>query len=111
MGAFMKKIKQFRHRLYDFLQCRQTRLCFLATAIFGTLSYLYLFVNNINNNDMIVCLPEGYGSGITSGRWGLYLLGELTRKVWGVFNVPVFNGVLALILLAVSTAVYWVSQQ
>lgn len=101
----MKKIKQLRHRLYDFLQCRQTRLCFLATAIFGTLSYLYLFVNNINNNDMIVCLPEGYGSGITSGRWGLYLLGELTRKVWGVFNVPVFNGVLALILLAFTSAV------
>ena len=101
----MKKIKQLRRRLYDFLHSQQTRLCFLATAIFGTLSYFYLFVNNINNNDMIACLPEGYGSGITSGRWGLYLFGELTRKVWGVFNVPVFNGVIALILLAFASAV------
>lgn len=101
----MKKIKQLRHRLYDFLRSRQTRLCFLATAIFGALAYLYLFVNNINNNDMIACLPEGYGSGITSGRWGLYLLGKLTGEIWGSFNVPVFNGVIALILLAFASAV------
>lgn len=101
----MRQIKMLKHRLYAFLQSRQTRMCLLATAIFGTLSYLYLFVNNINNNDMIACLPEGYGTGLSSGRWGLYLLGELTRRVWGVFNVPVFNGVLALVLLALSSAV------
>lgn len=101
----MKKMQQLRRRLYGFLTSPQTRMCFLATALFGTLAYLYLFVNNINNNDMIVCLPEGYGSGLTSGRWGLYLLGELTKKVWGVFNVPVLNGVTALILLGLSASV------
>lgn len=101
----MKQIKQLRHRFYGFLQSSQWKMCWIATAVFGTLAYLYLFVNNINNNDMIVCLPEGYGTGLSSGRWGLYLLGELTRKIWGVFNVPVFNGVLALIFLALTSAV------
>lgn len=101
----MKQITSLRRRIYCFLRSSQTRMCLIATAIFGTLSYLYLFVNNINNNDMIVCLPEGYGTGLSSGRWGLYLLGELTRSIWGVFNVPVFNGVAALIVLAFTSAV------
>lgn len=101
----MERTKQYRNRIYGFLCDPRTRTCLLATAIFGTLSYLYLFVNNINNNDMIVCLPEGYGTGLTSGRWGLYFLGEVTRRIWGVYNVPVFNGVLALLLLALSSAV------
>lgn len=101
----MNKMKQYRSRLYAFLRSPQTRMCLLATAIFGALSYLYLFVNNINNNDMIVCLPEGYGTGLTSGRWALYLLGEVTRRVWGCYNVPVFNGVIALLLLAFTSAV------
>ena len=101
----MNRMKQYRNRIYGFLRSPQTRACLLATAIFGALSYLYLFVNNINNNDMIVCLPEGYGTGLTSGRWMLYFLGEVTRRVWGVYNVPVFNGVLALILLAFASAV------
>lgn len=101
----MEQIKQDRSRLLGFLRSSQTRACLLATAIFGALSYLYLFVNNINNNDMIVCLPEGYGTGLTSGRWALYLLGEVTRRVWGVYNVPVFNGVLALLLLAFASCV------
>ena len=101
----MERIKRDRNRILAFLRSPQTRACLLATAIFGTLSYLYLFVNNINNNDMIVCLPEGYGTGLSSGRWGLYLLGEVTRRVWGVYNVPVFNGVIALLLLAFASAV------
>lgn len=101
----MEQIKQDRSRFFGFLRSSQTRACLLATAVFGALSYLYLFVNNINNNDMIVCLPEGYGTGLTSGRWALYFLGEVTRLVWGVYNVPVFHGVLALLLLAFSSCV------
>lgn len=101
----MERIKRDRNRLLGFLRSGQTRACLLATAIFGALSYLYLFVNNINNNDMIVCLPEGYGTSLTSGRWALHLLGEVTRRVWGVYNVPVFHGVLALLLLAFASCV------
>lgn len=101
----MKQIKQLRGRLYGFLHSRQTRMCLIATAIFGTLSYLYLFVNNINNNDMIACLPEGCGTGIASGRWGLCILGGLAKRIWGVYNVPVFNGLIALIFLAFTSAV------
>lgn len=93
-----------RSRLKRFLCSPDSRSCYWATGIFGILSYLYLFVNNISNNDMIACLPQGYGTGISSGRWLLHLLGALTDRVWGAYNVPLFNGLLALILLALTSA-------
>lgn len=102
---FYTKLLHFTGRLKAFLCSSESRCCYLATAIFGTLSYLYLFVNNINNNDMIVCMPAGYGTGITSGRWLLQLLGDLTDRIWGVYNVPLFSGILALALLALTSAV------
>ena len=100
----MSPLRRGKRRLLSFLRCPESRVCYLATAIFGTLSYLYLFVNNISNNDMIACLPRGYGTGVTSGRWLLHLLGGLTDRIWGAYNVPLFNGLLALILLGLTSA-------
>ena len=94
-----------RSRLNTFVLDRRTRACAAATAIFGALSYLYLFLNEINNNDMISCLPEGYGTGLSSGRWLLSVLGTVDRALWGVYNVPMLNGLLALVLLALTSAV------
>ena len=100
----MSPLVRGKRRLVSFLRCSESRICYLATAIFGALSYLYLFVNNISNNDMIACLPKGYGTGVTSGRWLLQLLGGLTDRVWGAYNVPLLSGLLALILLALTSA-------
>ena len=100
----MSPLVRGKRRLVSFLRCSESRICYLATAIFGALSYLYLFVNNISNNDMIACLPKGYGTGVTSGRWLLQLLGGLTDRVWGSYNVPLLSGLLALILLALTSA-------
>ena len=94
-----------RSRLRAFLRDTRTRACAAATALFGALSYFYLFANNLNNNDTISCLPQGFGTGISSGRWLLHVLGKLTEKLWGVYNVPLFNGLLALLLLALTSAV------
>lgn len=101
----MRRLRCAWHRFVAFLRSRESRVCYLATAIFGTLSYLYLFVNNINNNDMIASLPKGYGTGVTSGRWLLHLLGTLVDRIWGTYNVPLFNGLVALLLLALTSAV------
>lgn len=100
----MRRLRCRAHRLRAFLCSAQSRSCYLATAVFGTLSYLYLFVNNINNNDMIASLPKGYGTGVSSGRWLLHLLGGTVDRIWGTYNVPVFNGLLALLLLALTSA-------
>lgn len=100
----MRHLGYYGHSIRSFLRSRESRACYLATAIFGTLSYLYLFVNNISNNDMIACLPKGYGTGVTSGRWLLHLLGTVVDRIWGTYNVPIFNGLLALLLLALTSA-------
>lgn len=102
----MNQLTRTAHsRLRAFLRDTRTRACAAATALFGALSYFYLFANNLNNNDTISCLPQGFGTGISSGRWLLHLLGKLTEKLWGVYNVPLFNGLLALLLLALTSAV------
>ncbi|MBQ3216520.1 MAG: glucosyltransferase domain-containing protein [Oscillospiraceae bacterium] len=80
-------------------------MCYYATAIFGLLAYLYLFVNHVNNNDMISCLPYGYGSGLSSGRWMLQILNMLADKLWGSYPIPVFNGLLSLVFLGLTGAV------
>lgn len=92
-------------RVRGFFRDTRSRACFLGTALFGLLSYLYLFTNLVNNNDMIVCTPWGYGTGLSSGRWMLYLLGETVDGLWGLWNVPIFNGILALALLALASAI------
>lgn len=101
----MRRLGDLWTRTRNFLRSRESKRCYLATAIFGALSYLYLFVNNINNNDMTACLPRGYGTGLSSGRWLLQILGGLTDRLWGAYNVPVFQGILALCLLALTSAV------
>lgn len=101
----MKKIKEHLRGFLDFLSEERSRMCYYATASFGLLAYLYLFVNHVNNNDMISCIPYGYGSGLSSGRWMLQILNLLADKLWGSYPVPVFNGLLSLIFLALTSAV------
>ena len=62
-------------------------------------------MNILHNNDDIWQQPMGYGAGITSGRWLLTILGDfLSRQGFG-FNLPVVNGVLFLVLVALCAGV------
>lgn len=92
-------------RMRSILREERSRMCFCATAIFGAIAYLYLFLNNINNNDMIACIPYGYGSGLSSGRWMLHILNILWDKLWGSYSVPLFHGLLSLLILAFTCVV------
>ena len=98
-------MKKLYHQGIAFLRHEQTRMCFYATGIFGLIAYLYLLVNQINNNDMIAVMPFGWGCGITSGRWMLHYLNLLTNYLWGSYNIPIFNGLLSILLLALTSAV------
>ena len=55
----MSPLRRGKRRLLSFLRCPESRVCYLATAIFGTLSYPHLFVNNISNlNDVVSSLSS-----------------------------------------------------
>lgn len=74
----------------------------LTAFFFGLLIHLFGLVNVMHNNDDIWQLPMGYGTGISSGRWLLTILGDQLMR-WGLgYNITVINGVLFLAMIAVS---------
>lgn len=93
------------YQLKTFIKSRNVLYCFISSIFFGILSYLYFFTNNLNNYDNIASTPTGYGTGASSGRWFLSLLGDFIREQWGIYNIPMFNGLLALFILAVTSCI------
>ena len=75
-----------------------------AAAAFGSgvLVHLFGLVNVLHNYDDIAQQPRGYGTGVTSGRWLLTLMGDFWDAIGGNFNLPLLNGLLFLLLIALS---------
>lgn len=84
---------------------RRSKITFISTFLIGLFAHLFYLMNVLNNYDSVVWIPRGYGDGVQSGRWALTLLGETIRKIWGDYNIPVFNGAVALVLLSLSAVV------
>ena len=82
------------------LRDRRTQLSAAAFVLTALACYLYVLVGNINNYDNIVCTPEGYGTGLRSGRWML-------THAMGNFNLPLFNGLLGLAFLGLACQFLW----
>lgn len=97
--------KKFIYELRDFIKSKNAIYCFVSSLFFGMLSYLYLFVNNLNNWDNIFTTPSGYGAGTRSGRWFLSILGDFIDKTWGNYNIPLFNGILSIIILGIISCI------
>ena len=68
----------------------------------GILTHCFGLVTILHNYDDIAQQPTGYGTGVTSGRWLLSLLGDFWEAIGGNYNLPFVNGVLFLILIAAS---------
>lgn len=78
------------------------RVTFFATIILGLCAHLYQFTNKLFNYDELGHTPKGFGSGISLGRWGLELLGDVTDKFFGTYSLPFLNGLLTLFMIAIS---------
>ena len=74
----------------------------LAGLFFGLIAHLYGIVNIIRNHDSWDCMAS-YGAGVSSGRWGLSLLGNFIQKTYGTPNLSFFNGIIAIVLLILSS--------
>ncbi len=74
----------------------------MAALVFGFVTHLFGLVNIMHNNDDIWQQPMGYGTGLSSGRWLLTILGDLQMR-WGLgYNLSVFNGIVFLVLIALT---------
>lgn len=74
----------------------------MAAALSGAVTHLYGLVNVLHNYDDIAQQPKGYGTGVTSGRWLLSLMGDFAERIGGGYNLPTVNGLLFLLLIACS---------
>ena len=86
---------------YNNIQKRY-RITFFAAIILGLCAHLYQFTNKLFNYDELGHTPKGFGSGISLGRWGLELLGDITDRLFGTYSLPFLNGLLTLLLIAFS---------
>lgn len=70
----------------------------------GSLCHLFGLVTMLHNNDDIAQLPYGYGTGLTSGRWLLTILGDLSGAADLSYNLPLVNGLIFLLLISLAAA-------
>ena len=73
-----------------------------SAIVCGVLTHMFALVNVLHNYDDIAQQPSGYGTGITSGRWFLTVFGDLCQFLGGNYNLPFVNGILFIILIAIS---------
>lgn len=90
-------------KLKSFFKTPQGAAFFGALSV-GVVAHLFALVNVIHNYDSIHYMPYGQGSGVYSGRFMLSVLGGLAEKMGGNTNLPLFNGLVFLLLLALSAA-------
>lgn len=90
---------------------QKTKLCktsegaaFLGALSVGFLTHLFALTNVLHNYDDIRYNPVGYGSGVYSGRFMLKIMGDFAQKLGGNVNLPLVNGLVFLILIALSAA-------
>ena len=80
-------------------------LAFFASLVVGFFVHLFGLVNILHNHDDIWNQPMGFGAGITSGRWLLSIFGRVSQKLGLGYNLPTVNGLIFLILIAVSAGI------
>ncbi len=78
---------------------------FCTSLLTGFFVHLFGIVNILHNHDDVWNQPTGYGAGIASGRWMLSILGGISQKLGFGYNLPTVNGVIFLVLVAVSAGI------
>ncbi len=75
--------------------------CFIAAMIAGLVAHGYALFNRISYHDNAACLFS-LGGTYGSGRWMLGFIYDLQMMTTKLFAVPVFNGLLSLIFIALA---------
>lgn len=76
------------------------RCTFWCTFFVGMLTHLYILTNKLPTFDDMLCL-NSFGGSFGFGRWFLGVLGLIKYKILGNYSMPMLNGTLAVLLVAV----------
>lgn len=77
----------------------------IAAAACGLATHFYALTNTMHNYDDIIVQPGGIGSGMPLGRWLLEIFGAVLHFLGWDYNLTWFNGVVFLLLLALSAGI------
>lgn len=83
---------------------RRYRITFISTLIVGIMAQGMGLFNKFSVRDDI-CSIFKIGFTVTSGRWGLQILGDLERLLYGGYghySMPLFNGLFSILFLAIA---------
>lgn len=75
------------------------RYTFWCTFFVGMLAHLYILTNKLPTFDDMLCL-NSFGGSFGLGRWFLGVLGLAKYKILGNYSMPMLNGTLAILLVA-----------
>ena len=76
----------------------------LIGGLVGIFTHSFCFLNKISYHDDAFCLFS-VGATFDFGRWGLGVLGQLISRVFaGCFSIPIINGGISVLLLAIAGA-------
>ncbi len=81
----------------------QQQWAFLAVLIVGLIAHGYIIFNRISYHDNTACLFS-LGATYELGRWGLGIIYDLQIFTTRTFSVPVFNGILSMLLIGLSAS-------
>lgn len=82
---------------------KRTKTTFISGMLFGLLCHMFFLTNVLKNYDGVI--QNGFGAGVTSGRWLLEWAGSYVKMLWGDYNIPWFGSILALFTLAIAASI------
>lgn len=78
----------------------RVRVSLVAGLLCGLFTHMFFLTNVLKNYDGVI--QNGFGAGVTSGRWLLEWVGSYIKMLWGDYNIPWYGGILTIILLSIS---------
>lgn len=85
---------------------KRYRVCFFVAIICGLMAHIYALTNHLYNYDELWHTPTGFGTGTEVGRWALSITVWIQKVLfYDVFTIPVINGLVTILLYAISACV------
>lgn len=91
-------------RIRSYRLSRRMKQTILSVVIWGLIAHLYMYMNRIVNHDAVFALKYS-GATVTSGRWFLHILVEISNKFHNNYVTPWWIGVVTILLYAVCACI------
>lgn len=100
---FVESIENYIKKMKDKITSQQIA-AFISVCIFGFIAHGYVIFNRLSYHDNSASLFS-LGGTYESGRWMLGIVYDIMMKTSKLYSVPVFNGLVSILLIAIAAMV------